>query len=127
MLVANRAGSISIFLMQIFLMCTFGQQVMSENEQLMFQLYSSNWLEIIDATKRNDPKSCHKILIIFMETLKEDKQIMIGKVFPLIHETFTSVKTDLTTCCYYKPLIFLFEFIQIKFRSSTCPTNCLQY
>lgn len=99
MLVANRAASISIFLMQIFLMCALGQQVMSENEQLLFQLYSTNWLEIIDASKRDEPKSCHKVLIIFMEILKEDKQIMIGKVFPLIHETFTAVSlTDLTTC-----------------------------
>lgn len=74
MLVANRAASISIFLMQIFLMCAFGQEIMSEYEELPFRLYSSNWLEIIAASKRDEARSCHKILIIFMEQTNYDWQ-----------------------------------------------------
>lgn len=90
MLIVN-ASFAFIFLFQIFLICMFGQEVMSEYDQLSHQLYSSNWLAIIAASKRNEPKSCHKILIMFMEMLKHDQQIMIGKVFPLNLRTFTSV------------------------------------
>lgn len=88
------AAFIFVFLFQIFLMCMFGQELMSEFDRLSFQLYSSNWPAIIAATKRNEPKSCHKMLIIFMESLKEDKQIMIGKVFALNLKTFTSVSQN---------------------------------
>lgn len=85
------AAFVCVFLFQIFLMCMFGQELMTENDALLFQLYSSNWPAVIAASKRDEPKSCHKMLIIFMETLKEDKQIMIGKVFPLNLKTFSSV------------------------------------
>lgn len=69
----------------------FGQEIMSEYDQLSYQLYRSSWPAIIAASKQDDPKNCNKILIIFMDTLKHDKQIMIGKVFPLNLRTFTSV------------------------------------
>lgn len=82
---------VSAFLMQIFLMCIFGQELMSEYDLLSYRLFNSNWLQILAASKWNDSKNCHKILIIFSEALQEEQKIMIGKVFPLNLRTFSSV------------------------------------
>lgn len=82
------------FLIQIFLMCTFGQELMSEYDLLSHRLFSSNWPEILAASKWNDPKNCHKVLVIFSEVLQQEQKIMIGKVFALNLKTFTSVSVS---------------------------------
>lgn len=82
------------FLIQIFLMCTFGQELISECDLLSYRFFSSNWPEILAASKWNDPKNCHKVLIIFSESLQQEQKIMIGKVFPLSLATFSSVSIE---------------------------------
>lgn len=79
-------------MIQIFLMCLFGQETMSEYDSLSNDLYGSDWPNMIAASNRNESKNCHLILIIFMETLKDETTVMIGKVFTLGLKTFTSVR-----------------------------------
>lgn len=90
-LFVSTAFTVTSLSLQIFLMCLFGQETMSEYESLSFQLYSSDWPEMIAISKRNDSKNFQMILTVFMETLKRDNKVMVGKVFPLSLPTFTSV------------------------------------
>lgn len=82
---------VSAFLIQIFLMCMFGQEMVSEYDLLSYRLFSSSWPDILLASKYTDSKNCHKILVNFSEVLQQEKQLLIGKVFPLNLKTFTSV------------------------------------
>lgn len=79
-------------MLQIFLMCLFGQETISEYDSLSYQLYCCEWPEMIALFKRSEARNSQMIITIFMETLKRDSKIMIGKVFPLGLKTFTSVK-----------------------------------
>lgn len=72
-------------------MCMFGQGLMSEYDSLSQKLYNSDWPNMIAALSKGDPKNLHMILVFFMETLKRERKIMIGKMFPLSLSTFTSV------------------------------------
>lgn len=85
--VSNVATAISLIL-QVFLMCFHGQVVMSESENLQNRMYESNWVEMIDAKQKGD---YGKILHIFMERLKQNGQILVGKLYPLSLSTFKSV------------------------------------
>lgn len=96
------------YLLQIFLMCLFGQQTMSEYSILPMQLYKSDWPEMISNLKLTNPKNMKMVLIIFMQTLIMDTQILIGKVFPLSLPTFTSVIVSLKINC----ILFGKSFIQ---------------
>lgn len=87
----SSAFTVTSFLLQIFLMCSFGQETMSEYELISYQLWSSDWPDMIAILKRNESKNCQMLLTIFMEVLKRNNKIMIGKVFPLNLQTFTSV------------------------------------
>lgn len=73
-------------------MCLFGQEYMSEYYSLSHRLYSCDWPEMIEIEKKNEPKNFQMILIIFMETLKKNNEVMVGKVFSLSLETFTKVR-----------------------------------
>lgn len=84
--------SLSSFLIQIFLMCMFGQETMSEYHSLSYGLYTSDWPTIIAASSRKHSNNCHVILIMFMENLKCETKVTIGKVFTLALKTFSSVK-----------------------------------
>lgn len=125
------AAFVCVFLFQIFLMCMFGQELMTENDGLLFQLYSSSWPAIIAASQRDEPKSCHQMLIIFMETLKEDKQIMIGKVFPLNLRTFSSVSQIISRSkCFCHSVIFQLNFMVLDIKyilPSICNTQVNGY
>lgn len=77
--------------MQILLLCTFGQEMMNEYDALLYQFFRCDWPEILFLLKRNKSKNCQTMLVIFMETLKRDRMILIGKVFPLELKLFTSV------------------------------------
>lgn len=85
--------AIFIFLMQIFQMCFFGQEINSKYKLLSIQLYTSDWPEMLDASKRNTSHgNAMKIVIYFMMVLNRETNIMVGKVVPLNLETFSSVK-----------------------------------
>lgn len=68
--------------------------MISEYDLLSYRLFSSNWFEIITASKCTDLKKCHKILVIFTEVLEQEQKILVGKVFPLSLRTFSSVSTS---------------------------------
>lgn len=78
-------------------MCFHGQCIMTESEILPTRIYESNWFEKIDARRDGD---YGKILYMFMERLKQNGQILIGKLFPLSLNTFKVVCT-----------FFLFDFL----------------
>lgn len=77
--------ALNVFLVQILLLCSFGQRVYSQNELLSCRLYESKWPDII---KR---KESGKIVHIFMTALNRDCVVIIGKLLPLILTTFASV------------------------------------
>lgn len=83
------------FLMQIFIICLFGQIICTEYDTLAHQLYSSDWPGSAEVLKRASSKNMNKIFIIFIEILKDDKAFMIAKVFPLNLITFKSVSRSL--------------------------------
>lgn len=76
------------FIMQILLMCFHGQCIMTESELLPTRIFESNWFEKIDARRDGD---YGKVLYMFMERLKHNGQILIGKLFPLSLNTFKVV------------------------------------
>lgn len=78
--------------MQIGLMCAFGQGVMTEYDTLSQQLYNSDWPKMIASLNKSDQRNLRMILIFLMETLNRDQKFMIGKMFPLNLNTFTSVE-----------------------------------
>lgn len=92
---------VTSFMLQIFLMCLFGQETSSAYDFLSYELYCCDWPEMIALSNRRKLKNCEMIITIFMETLKRESQVMVGKVFPLSLKTFTSVKIK------KKKLIFL--------------------
>lgn len=79
--------AVFIFLWQIFLICFFGQEAITEFSLLPLQLYSSNWPGMIVTFKRSNSKD----IIQFMMALNRENSIMIGKVFRLDLTTFNSV------------------------------------
>lgn len=82
--------AMNAFLIQIFLPCYFGQEITSESDFLSTRMYSSNWLDLIGTEDNGD---YGKIMIIFMERLKRNNQVLIGKMFPLSLNTFTAVSS----------------------------------
>lgn len=81
------------FLLQIFIVCVFGQTVISAYDPLCQQLFHCDWPKMIAASNQNNPKNMRSILIFLMEELKRERKIMIGKVFPLSLSTFSSVNS----------------------------------
>lgn len=77
------------FLLQIFLPCFFGHEVIAESEKLSTYIYSSNWVALIGSPTNG--REFSKILIFLMERLKYKREIVIAKLFPLSLTTFTSV------------------------------------
>lgn len=74
------------FMMQIFLMCYFGQHVISESELLFMKFYESNWPGMIGT------KGSRNLILILMEMLQQELIIVIGKILTLSLKTFTSVR-----------------------------------
>lgn len=104
------------FMAQIFLMCVFGQELVSEYNLLSNQFYNSSWSEIVLASKYDDSKNCHKILTIFSIMLQADKNILIGKVFPLHLKTFTSVSLSFCLKCFFLSFANLHVFTLIPYE-----------
>lgn len=77
--------ALTVFLVQILLLCSFGQRISSQYDLLSIRLYESKWPAIIH------DKSSGKILCIFMYALNEEYVIVVGKLMPLVLTTFASV------------------------------------
>lgn len=61
----------------------YGNEIETAHSNLSNCLYNSNWLD--------QPIQLKKAKLIFMTMLTEPKELVIGKLFPLNLETFTSV------------------------------------
>lgn len=84
-------------MMQIFFMCAFGQQIITQSESLVTKFYHSDWPETISDDVGSDwNRKIRKISVIFMEVLNKERQIVIGVLFPLSLRTFTSVSSTKT-------------------------------
>lgn len=68
---------------QIFLPCFLGNEMIFASNALMNSAYNSSW-HIMSIRYR-------KLLLILMERLKQRSRILVGKLFPLSLDTFTSV------------------------------------
>lgn len=65
--------ALAVFPLQIFLVCYFGQKIITKHELLAIKLYESDWIDMIT------DKFYRKTFLIFMEMLKQDSVIFIGK------------------------------------------------
>lgn len=68
---------------QIFLPCYFGNELIVSSTALSKHSYFSNWMDMT--------KESRKIFICLLERLKCESQIVVGKLFPLSLETYTTV------------------------------------
>ncbi|XP_037041513.1 odorant receptor 94b-like [Bradysia coprophila] len=68
---------------QIFLPCFLGNEIIFTSSGLLNSAYNSSW-EIMVGDYR-------KLLVIFMERLEQSSRIVVGKLFPLSLDTFTSI------------------------------------
>lgn len=117
--------SISSFLIQIFLMCLFGQETISEYDSLSYSLYESDWPNIIAALNRKNSKNCHVILTMFMENLKCETKVTIGKVFTLALKTFSSVRNQISILSIVIFRIFYLTFkLLVSDPDSGLPSFC---
>ncbi|CAD7086945.1 unnamed protein product [Hermetia illucens] len=71
---------------EIFPSCYYSDKFMEKTDQMVFMLYSSNWMDL-------SPKF-RKHLIIFMQMTQKKKIILAGKQIPITLATFMSVSKD---------------------------------
>lgn len=78
---------------QIFLPCFLGNEMIFASNDLMNSAYNSSW-EVMSIRYR-------KLLLILMERLKQRSRILVGKLFPLSLDTFTSVNIFYSSVVVY--------------------------
>lgn len=102
-------------LAQIFLPCFLGNEVIFSSNGLLNSAYNSSW-ELMSDDYR-------KLLIILMERLKHGSRILVGKLFPLSLDTFTSVNIfKLKIMAVSKQVLTFFLFF---FRLYTSRIVCM--
>lgn len=69
--------------LQIYLPCYFGNEIITKSNELSTDIYKSNW--------RCFRRKHQNIIIIFMERLKRTVSVVVGGLFLLSLQTFTSV------------------------------------
>lgn len=74
---------------QIFLPCFFANKVIVQSSELSYKFYESNWI-VMSNSKYFGIKFKQSIQILF-ERLKTNTEIIVGIIFPLSLDTFTSV------------------------------------
>lgn len=77
---------------QIFMLCYFGNEIIIKSNSLSMCIYNSNWT--------NFNLHYRKIMLVFMERLKKHSQVLVGKLFPLNLDTFTSVWYFFLLLCF---------------------------
>lgn len=71
----------------IFVLLYLGNEITLSTDALSYCLYASNWME--------QTQSCKRSIFIVMERLKQPQELIVGKLYPLNLETFTSVSRRL--------------------------------
>lgn len=87
MLFFGNISALNFFLVQILVLCSFGQRINSQCDLLSTRLYESKWPDIIGQ------KRFGQILLIFTIALKRDCVMVVGKLLPLVLTTFASVSS----------------------------------
>lgn len=87
MLFFGNSSAVIVFLIQILLLCSFGQRINTQCDLLSTRLYESQWPDIIRQ------KRLGLFLLIFSNALEQDCVMVIGKLLPLVLTTFASVSS----------------------------------
>ncbi|XP_037917023.1 odorant receptor 33a-like [Hermetia illucens] len=74
---------------EIYPSCYYSNKFMEKTDQMVFMLYSSNWMDLSPRFRKH--------LIIFMQMTQEKKVILAGKQIPITLETFMSVMKAMYT------------------------------
>lgn len=91
-------------IMEIFLYCYFGNDLVYESHRMTDAIYSCNWMD--------QGRSFKKILIIFMQSTQKNMTIMAGGFFPVNLSAFVSVGNSFK-CIYLEfPNRFLFQVLR---------------
>lgn len=67
----------------VFVVMHYGNKIKISSDRLTYCLFESNWVE--------QSPSYKKCIIMFLEVLKKPHELLIGKLYPLNLQTFTSV------------------------------------
>jgi len=70
-------------LFDIYVVMHYGNEIKLSSERLTYSVFESNWME--------QTKSFKMCMIIFAEVSKQPHELLIGKLYPLNLQTFTSV------------------------------------
>ncbi|XP_037924103.1 odorant receptor 42b-like isoform X4 [Hermetia illucens] len=76
-------------IVEIFPSCYYSNKFMEKTDQMVFMLYSSNWMDLSPRFRKH--------LIIFMQMAQEKKIILAGKQIPITLATFMSVMKAMYT------------------------------
>lgn len=95
--------------MEIFLPCYFGTELMLKNNNLTTAAYTSNWTEF--------PMNIQKMVVVFMEFLKQPKVLLSGKVFTLSLNSFLVVKFSFSLYGKTPQLIYALYTLQVLNRT----------
>ncbi|XP_037917174.1 odorant receptor 33a-like [Hermetia illucens] len=74
---------------EVFPSCYYSNKFMEKTDQMVFMLYSSNWMDLSPRFRKH--------LIIFMQMTQEKKVILAGKQIPITLATFMSVMKAMYT------------------------------
>ncbi|XP_037923938.1 odorant receptor 33a-like [Hermetia illucens] len=74
---------------EIYPSCYYSNKFMEQTDQIVFMLYSSNWMDLSPRFRKH--------LIIFMQMTQEKKIILAGKQIPISLVTFMSVMKAMYT------------------------------
>ncbi|XP_037027235.1 odorant receptor 94a-like isoform X2 [Bradysia coprophila] len=73
---------LSFILFDIFMIMYLGNEIMLGSNDLSYYLFQSNWLDLTPSNK--------KCILILKERLKRPQELLVGKLYPLNLDTFTS-------------------------------------
>lgn len=71
----------------IFVVMHYGNEIKLSSDRLTYSLFESHWMDQQETFKKS--------MIIFSEVTKQPHELLIGKLYPLNLQTFTSVRCTL--------------------------------
>ncbi|XP_037916503.1 odorant receptor 33a-like isoform X1 [Hermetia illucens] len=89
------AETVAVFILMLAVIteilpsCYYSDKFMEKTDQMVFMIYSSNWMDLSPRFRKN--------LIIFMQMTQKKKVILVGKQIPITLATFMSVMKAMYT------------------------------
>lgn len=92
------------FIFNLFMVSYFGNEIKLKSDRLSYSLFESNWID--------QPQSTKRCVIIFAELLKQQHELIVGKIYPLTLQTFTRVYMSYTiaSIASISKRMFLYRF-----------------